>query len=342
MSFTLEKLTQETADSTKEQLRQSAEVQQIAREINIKNQLDIMEFGKEPAIKLTNFSDRMLRLLANAKVNESGELLRQLEALMDKFDKKEIVEEKGFFKRLFKRAPKQQEDLWEKYSYLTRDIEKMHYQFVLMEETLASDNRVLAGLYREDLQYYLELEKYILAVELKLNEVATGIARLEQQSVDGNQIAKMELQTYQTVAQLLEQKRDDLEKSRIVAILAAPQIEMLQEGNRTLMQQINEAFIKTIPVFKIGIINAVNDKKRQLQNDSAKAFENRMKQVGGINADAVQLSTAMVNQQDGTQTLEEIWDHIVEGITSYRQLRDEQSQQRQKAEQQLKALQVRA
>lgn len=96
MSFTLEQLTQETAYSTKEQLRQSAEVQQIAREINIKNQLDIMDFGKEPAIKLTNFSDRMLRLLANAKVNESGELLQQLEALMAKFDKRKLWRKRAF------------------------------------------------------------------------------------------------------------------------------------------------------------------------------------------------------------------------------------------------------
>ncbi|WP_042479041.1 toxic anion resistance protein [Bacillus ndiopicus] len=341
MSFTLEQLTLEIAENTKQQLRQSAEVQQIANRINTKNQLDIMEFGKEPAIKLANFSDRMLRMLENSKINESNELLQQLEILMLKFDKQDIAEEKGFFKKLFKRTPKKQEDTWQKYMPLTRDIEKMHYQFVLLEETLASDNRMLAGLYREDLQYYIELEKYILAVELKLAEVTASLAKLEQQSAEGNQIAKMELNTCQTVAQLLEQKRDELEKSRTVAILSAPQIEMLQEGNRTLMEQINEAFIKTIPVFKIGIINTVNSKKQQLQNDSAKAFENRIKQTSGVNTDIVQLSTAMANQQGESQTLEEIWDEIVAGITNYRQLRDEQTQQRLKVEQQLKALQVK-
>lgn len=337
--ITLEQLTPETAAATKLQLRQSAEVQQIANRINVKNQLDLLALGQGPATKLSRFSDQILRMMAKSTVNESGELLKQLEALMMKFDKKELIEQQSFFGKLFKRAPKKKEDLFAKYNVLGRDIEKIHYQFVLMEEALASDNRMLARLYHEDLTYYMELEKYIVAAEIKLDEVITTLIPMyEKQSEAGNQIARMELNSLQTIAEMLVGKIDELEKSRMVAILAAPQIEMIRSGNSELMEQINGAFVKTIPVFKMSIMNAVNEKRQQLHNESATAFENRMKQFGGANSEAVQLSMNMAQQPEKAQTLEDMWDTILIGITNYRQLREEQTVQRKKAEQQLLAL----
>ena len=335
----LEQLTPETAEATKLQLRQSSEVQQIANHINVKNQMDLMALGQGPATKLSRFSDRILSMMAKSTVNESGELLKQLEALMMKFDKKELIEQQSFFGKLFKRAPKKREDLFDKYNVLGRDIEKIHYQFVLMEEALANDNKMLARLHHEDLTYYMELEKYIVAAEMKLDEVtSTLIPMYEKQSEAGNQIARMELNSLQAIAETLAQKIDELEKSRMVAILAAPQIEMIRKGNSELIEQINGAFVKTIPVFKMGIMNAVNEKRQQLHNESAAAFENRMKQFGGANSDAVQLSMAMAQQPEKNLTLEEMWDTILTGITIYRQLRDEQTVQRKKMEQQILAL----
>ena len=337
--ITLEQLTPETAEATKLQLRESAEVQQIANRINVKNQLDLLALGQAPATKLSRFSDQILTMMTKSSVNESGELLKQLEALMLKFDKKEIIEQQGFFGKLFKRALKRKEDLFAKYNILGRDIEKIHYQFVLMEEALANDNRMLARLYHEDLTYYMELEKYIVAAEMKLDEVtSTLIPMYDKQSEAGNQIARMELNSLQAIAETLAQKIDELEKSRMVAILAAPQIEMIRSGNSELIEQINGAFVKTIPVFKMSIMNVVNEKRQQLHNDSAAAFENRMKQFGGANSDAVQLSVTMAQQPEKVQTLEEMWDTILTGITNYRQLRDEQTAQRKKTEQQLLVL----
>lgn len=336
---TIEQLTVEKAEAVKQQLWGNAEVQQIANQINIKNQLDLMALGREPATKLAKFADQILDLITQSASYESRELFKQLEALMLTFDKKDFAEQKGFFKKLFARKTKNDDDLFAKYNVLSRDIEKIHYQFVLMEEELAKDNRVLARLYNEDLMFYLELEKYIVAADMKLHEVQTTLIPMyEKQSEAGNQVAKMELNRLQAIAELLQQKIDELEKSRMVAILTAPQIEMLRNGNSELIEQINGAFVKTIPVFKMGIMNAVNERRQQLQSQSASAFENRVKQFGGASHEAVQLSTALAQQSETTQTLEEMWDTIIAGITNYRKLHGELTAQRKVSETQLMAL----
>ncbi|MGE7114715.1 toxic anion resistance protein [Lysinibacillus sp. NPDC047702] len=336
---TIEQLTVETAEAVKQQLWENAEVQQIANQINVKNQLDLMALGREPATKLAKFADQILDLITQSASYESRELFKQLEALMLTFDKKDFAEQKGFFKKLFSRKTKKEDDLFTKYNVLSRDIEKIHYQFVLMEEELAKDNRVLARLYNEDLMFYLELEKYIVAADMKLHEVQTTLIPMyEKQSEAGNQVAKMELNRLQAIVELMQQKIDELEKSRMVAILTAPQIEMLRNGNSELIEQINGAFVKTIPVFKMGIMNAVNERQQQLQSQSASAFENRVKQFGGVSNEAVQLSTALAQQSETTQTLEEMWDTIIAGITNYRKLQSELTAQRKISEAQLMAL----
>lgn len=338
-SLTLKQLTLETAEAFKEQLRDHAEVRQIANQINIKNQIELLALGKEPSTKLATFADRILAIITQSTTFESNELFKQLEALMQTFDKQDFTEQKGFFKKLFARKTKNDGDLFTKYNGLGRDIEKIHYQFVLMEEELAKDNRVLARLYQEDLMYYLELEKYIVATDMKLHEVQTTLIPMyEKQSEAGNQLAKMELNRLQGIAEMLQQKIDDLEKSRMVAIITAPQIDMLRNGNSELMEQINGAFVKTIPVFKMGLMNAVNERRQQLQSQSASAFEDRMRQFGGASKEAVQLSTAMAQQSNTTKTLEEMWDTIVSGIANYQHLRAEQTVKRQQAEQQLLTL----
>ncbi|EFI67738.1 tellurite resistance protein [Lysinibacillus fusiformis ZC1] len=338
-SLTLKQLTLETAEAFKEQLRDHAEVRQIANQINIKNQIELLALGKEPSTKLATFADQILDIITQSTSFESNELFKQLEALMQTFDKQDFTEQKGFFKKLFARKTQNDGDLFTKYNRLGRDIEKIHYQFVLMEEELAKDNRVLARLYQEDLMYYLELEKYIVATDMKLHEVQTTLIPMyEKQSEAGNQLAKMELNRLQAIAEMLQQKIDDLEKSRMVAIITAPQIDMLRNGNSELIEQINGAFVKTIPVFKMGLMNAVNERRQQLQSQSASAFEERMKQFGGASKEAVQLSTAMAQQSSTTQTLEEMWDTIISGIANYQQLRDEQTVKRQQAEQQLLTL----
>lgn len=339
IAMTLEQLTLETADAVKQQLREHEEVQQIAHQIDIKNQLELIELGKEPATKLSKFADQVLDIVTQSTTFESNELFKQLESLMLTFDKKDFAEQKGFFKKLFTRKSKNEDDVYAKYNVLGRDIEKIHYQFVLMEEELAKDNRLLARLYKEDLMFYLDIEKYIVATDMKLHEVQTTLIPIyEKQGEAGNQVAKMELNRLQTIAEMLQQKIDELERSRMVAILTAPQIEMLRHGNNELIEQIHGAFVKTIPVFKMGLMNAVNERRQQLQNQSASAFENRVRQFGDASNEAVHLSTALAQQMDKTQTLEEMWDTIVTGIANYQHLRSEQTSKRKLAEQQLLAL----
>lgn len=107
-----ELLTEEKVSEIKLALRNEPEVQKLAQSIDEKDQIQILEFGKEPATQISKFSDKILNNMRTTKVEDSGELLKQLGRIMDKFDKKDFEDtSKGFFGKLFKKAKR----LWKNF-----------------------------------------------------------------------------------------------------------------------------------------------------------------------------------------------------------------------------------
>ena len=97
-----EKLSETKVSEMKLALRNDPEVQNLVRSIDERDQIQILEFGKEPAVQISRFSDQILSNMRTTKVEDSGELLKQLGKIMDKFDKKDFEKTSGgIFRQAF-------------------------------------------------------------------------------------------------------------------------------------------------------------------------------------------------------------------------------------------------
>ncbi len=327
-------LNEQTANQLRVQLRQEPQVLQIVKGMDLRKQNELLSLGKEPAERLSRFSDRILSTMTLTKIDESSELLNQLEKLMKKFDRKEITKEPGFIGKLIKRGKLTTDAMFNKYQTLGGELDKIHGQFSIIETELKQMNHNLEGLYEEDIEYYFELEKYVVAAEMKLEEVNNTLIPMSEQKVNGgDQLARMELDNLRTVKELLERKVDDLEKARMVAVIAAPQIKTMQRGNNDLVAKINSAFVTTIPIFKMGIINTVSAKRQKVHSDSLNAFEERANQMlqdvtSDIMNQSVEIAKLSGSSSIKIETVENMWDTIEKGITEYKKVKEEQSMQR--------------
>ncbi|WP_242293052.1 toxic anion resistance protein, partial [Bacillus cereus group sp. BfR-BA-01441] len=263
-------LNEQTAQDVRLQLRQDADVQRIYNAVDIKDQLELIELGKEPSMEISRFADQILHTMSLSKIEDSGELLKQLGKIMDRFDSKDFAEEKsGFFSRMFKKADKMIEQIFSKYQTMGREIDKVYVEITKYQDEMKKSIGTLDGLYEQNLKYYLDLEKYVVAGEMLLERLNTELVPMYEERVRNNdQLAGIELESLKNSVEILEQRIDDLEKARMVALLTAPQIRMIQRGNNKLIGKINTAFITTIPIFKNGIIQAVNAKRQKLVADS--------------------------------------------------------------------------
>ena len=100
-----EKLMEEI-DDKKAQLKRNPQVLQLVAKIDPKNQVQLLEFGREPANEISAFTGKVLSTIKSSSMEESSELLKQLGKIMDKFDKKDFVEKKSFIGKIFKKGEK--------------------------------------------------------------------------------------------------------------------------------------------------------------------------------------------------------------------------------------------
>lgn len=340
-----EELTESTALQIREQLKSSPDVQRIYRSIDYKDQLQLIELGKEPAMEISQFADRILADMRVNRIEDSGALLTQLGKIMDKFDKNDFSEEKkGFLSRLFSKGDKLIEKIFNKYQTMGGEIDKIYVEITKYQNEMKKSIAAMDELYQENLKYYFELEKYVVAGELVLEELQTNILpALETRVANGEQAASMEIEGVRNAIEAVAQRVDDLEKARMVAILTAPQIRTLQRGNNKLIAKINTAFVTTIPVFKQGIIQAVNAKRQKLVADSMAELDRRTNELLTRNAQNIANQSVEIARLTGTssiktETLEQTWDIINRGLQETKQIEDQNKREREESKKRLEAL----
>ncbi|MEH7127111.1 toxic anion resistance protein [Neobacillus drentensis] len=339
-------LTETKVSDIKLALRKEPEIQNLARTIDERDQIQVLEFGKEPAVQISRFSDQILNNMRTTKVEDSGELLKQLGRIMDKFDAKDFQKTSGgFFGKLFKKGEKVVEKLFGKYQTMGSEIDKVYIEISKYQHEMVDSTNTLEQMYEQNYQYYLTLEKYIVAGEIKVEELKNNqLPQLEARSASGDQLASMQLDSLKNVLELLEQRIYDLEMAKMVSLQTAPQIRLLQRGNTKLIGKINSAFVTTIPIFKNGLIQAMAAKRQKLVADSMSELDRRTNEMLLKNAQNIsQQSTDIARLAGGPsikiETIEESWNIIIKGMQETRAIEEENKRMRIEGTKRLEQLQ---
>lgn len=341
-----ELLTETKVPDIKLALRKEPEVQNLANSIDERDQIQILEFGKEPAVQISRFSDQILHNMRSTKVEDSGELLKQLGRIMDKFDKKDFEKTSGgVFSKLFKKGEKVVEKLFGKYQTMGSEIDKVYVEISKYQHEMTDATHMLEQMYEQNYQYYLTLEKYVVAGELKVEEMKNHLLpQLESRAASGDQLASMQLDTLRNGIEALEQRVYDLEMAKMVSLQTAPQIRLLQRGNTKLIGKINSAFVTTIPIFKNGLIQAVAAKRQKLVADSMSELDRRTNEMLVRNAQNISQQSVDIARLAGSpsikiETIEETWNIIIKGMQETKAIEEENKRLRTEGTRRLEQLQ---
>jgi uncharacterized protein YaaN involved in tellurite resistance len=263
---------------------------------------------------------------------------------MDKFDKKDFVEKKSFLGKIFKKGEKMIEQLFNKYQTMGGEIDKVFVEITKYENEMKKSTTTLEELYDKNFNYFMELEKYIVAGELKVNQLRQNLPRIQQNADTGDQVALMELNTLQNAIELLDQRIYDLEMAKQVSYQSAPQIRMLQRGNTKLIGKINSAFVTTIPIFKTGLINAIAAKRQNLVAQSMNELDRRTNEMLLRNANDISRQSVDIARMSGQpsikiETMEQTWDIIMNGMNETKAIEEENRKMREQGRLRLEELQ---
>ena len=330
-----------------EQLKQQPAVQTLAQKIDVKNQIAVLEFGKETATGISKFSDRMLQTIKQSNLEKSTTLLNNLNKIMDRFDPKDFQEQekKGFLKKLFSKGKEQLERLLSKYDTMNKEVDAIYTEIQKYELEMKNNTVQLEQMYDENLNYFHTLSEHVAAIDIKVENLRSQLPALTARADAGDQEAMMELETITRGIELLEQRGYDLEMAQQVSFQSAPQIRLMQQGNNHLIGKINSAFVTTIPIFKQGLIHAVTMQRQKLVSDSMAELDKRTNEMLIRNAENVRQNSVNIARQAGSpsikiETIETTWQTIMAGIEETKQIQAETVRNRDEGRKRIEQLQL--
>lgn len=311
----------EQSDLYKQNLRQLKEVQDLTNEIEVQNVNSIIQFGQKSSENISKISDELLLSIKEVKAEEASEMLLSLTKIMDKFDIKEFENQKqpGLISKIFKSAGDTIAKLFQKYDTMGYEIEKVYVLLKKYENEIKDSNAKLKKLYDGNLEYYQQLEKYIVAGELASEEVDMYINQFENDMTMNIDEKHMMIKKLQVCKEMLEQRLYDLKVAENIAIQAAPIIQTIQMSNFNLLRKINTSFIITLPIFKQCLAQAIILKRQEIQAKSLKQLDDKTNELIMRNAQSTaRQSVDIARMASGSvvaiETLEKSYQTIMKGI----------------------------
>lgn len=320
-------------EELKQELVKNEEVDKLVSTININDVNSIVKFGNEVAVEISKASDQVLNSMNMDQINDSGQLLQHLSAIMAQFDVKELEEEpkKGLFANLRKQVDK----LLAKYHTMGEEVDKVYVQLKQYETEIEASNVKLETMFNANIQYYKDLLLYIMAGEqacVELDQYIADYRKKLEETPDSGAVA-MDLQTLEQTRQVFEQRVMDLKIAENVAMQTVPMLKSMQFSNLNLIRKINSAFIITMPVFKQSLAQAVMLKRQRVQAEAMQALDEKTNELLLKNAQNTVAQTKLTTQLASgssikVDTLEETWRTIVDGIDETRKIQDAAKEQR--------------
>lgn len=322
----------------KQRLRQLPEVQQLTNQIEVQNPNSIILFGQQASEEISKVSDELLHSMRAVKAEEASEMLMALTKIMDKFDFEEIekagTDKPSIAAKLFKNIGNTVAKLFQKYDTMGYEVDQVHGLLKKYEVEIKEANANLKRLSDANIHFYRELEKYIVAGELAVEELQLYIQQVSSNPTIAEEERQMMIQKLTMCQEMLQQRIYDLQIAENVAIQAAPMIQTIQMSNFNLMRKINSSFVVTLPIFKQCLIQAISLKRQEIQAKSIQQLDDKTNELIVRNAQrTASQSVAIAKMASGSsiqlENLRKSYETIMNGIQETKQIQEQNAAERQ-------------
>ena len=226
-------------------------IDEIKENIDLTNSQTSVQYGINAQRNIAEFSDSILNNIRSKDSGHVGDLLSNLVVKVKGFD----VDSKnsgGFIKKIpiLGSLVGSAKSMMAEYDKLSVQIDKIQGEL---------------DMYQRNLEYFKELQLYIKAGEEKILELQQHtIPKLRMEAVNSqNQMAVQVVSDFENAVSRFEKKVHDLKLSKTIAIQTAPQIRLIQNNDKVLVDKVQSAIYNTIPLWKSQIVIALGLSRQQ-------------------------------------------------------------------------------
>lgn len=278
-----------TIDESMLSEEEKAIVEQFANEIDISNVDQIVKYGVGAQRNISDFSVSILKKVKTYDMGDVGESLRDLTIALDATVE---PEKKGLF-GVFQKAKRGVGAIRANYAKAESNVDRIERDLLSHESVLIQDIAVYQQMYELNVQYYKELTMYIFAGKKALDKARAG-KLVELKEIADRTNKQEDVQAYSDFEDLchrFEKKLSDLEITRIISIQSAPQVRMLQNNDREMLDKLQSSIANTIPLWRNQLVLSLGIEHTRRSLDAQNTLADKTNELLMKNSETLKMAT---------------------------------------------------
>ena len=320
---------------------EQAAVREFAKQIDVTNAEQILNYGSAAQKNVADFSDAALGKVRTKDMGEIGQELSDLVIELQGLDFEEAEEKKGFM-GLFKKARQNIASLKAQYDKAEENVDKITAELEKHELTLMKDIAMMDKLYERNQQYYKELTMYIVAGKLRCEELRSKDLPKAQRKAQESGLPE-DAQTANDLANMIgrfEKKLHDLELTRMISVQMAPQIRMIQSNDAVMSEKIRSSIVNTIPLWKSQMVLALTLHHSQQAMEAQREVNDVTNRLLRANAEKLHQGSVDIARESergivDIETLQKTNQELIATLEEVRQIQADGAKKRAEAEAEL-------
>ena len=322
---------------------QRAKIEEIKNNIDITDSQATVQYAISAQRNISQFSDTVLTKIRNKDSGYVGSMMTDLsvkvkEVGIDKLDNNSFTNKIPFLKSASRSIKK----FMQRYETIEVQIDRIENELEKARMQMLKDISMFDALYQKNLDYFRELQVYISAGEEKLTELReVTLPKLyaEVENSDNPMSAQL-VRNFEDNVNRFEKKVHDLKISKTIAIQTAPQIKLIQNNDKLLVDKIQTAILNTIPLWKGQIVIALGLQRQQNALKMQREITDATNALLTKNSEILKQNTIDVAKESergivDIETLKKINDNLISTIEETIKIQQEGHEVRRNAETEL-------
>lgn len=322
---------------------QKIRVNELKESIDLMDSQASIQYGVGAQRNISSFADNILTQIRSKDSGYVGDMMSELMLKVKDVGVDKLGEESFLDKiPLLKDASRSIRKFMQRYETLEVQIDRIEGELDKARMELLKDIGMFDGLYEKNLDYFRELQVYIVAGEEKIQEIRTETlpALREQAQAKGDPMSAQLVTDFEDTVNRFEKKIHDLKLSKTIAIQTAPQIRLIQNNDKLLVDKIQTAVLNTIPLWKSQIVIALGLSRQQSALKMQREVSNATNALLKKNAELLKQNTIDVAKESergivDIETLKKVNADLIETIEETIKIQQEGRTARQNAETEL-------
>ena len=344
--ITLDHVTSNEVAVTQLSEEQQAKAMTIAKTIDEKDLNTIINFGAETQQQVSDFANQMIANVKNKDTGSIGDSLNELLINLNELKPNALVaKDSNIFLRIFGNIRKSIQLAQMRFQEVGEQVDKISIKLATDKDGLLHDNAALEELYKRNKSFFDELNVYIGAGEMKIEELQQKLIpeAIQKAQETGDQMDVQVVNDLHQFLDRLEKRNHDLKLTRQMTIQQAPQIRLIQNTNQTLAEKIQSSITTTIPLWKNQIAIAMTLLRQKDAVTAQRQVSETTNQLIQKNSEMLKISTIETARENergiiDLETLQKTQQNLIETLEETLQIQQEGRMRRKAAEIELNRL----